>query len=327
MGISWSSLKFHKDPEITLLISSLPSVLLADTAQSTVRKYFYAFKKWGNWAKRKGFTPVPANPKVFVLYLVHLLNTSSTKSSFDSVIHGVSWAHKKSGLNSPANSLTAKQVINAGHIILGLAPTNCKLPLEKHHLRLLFDKFAFATLDKIQILTLISLGFTGFLRWNDLSRIKLCDISFHESFVAIFLEQRKNDQYREGSWVYISKSYSKYCPVLLLKRFLAYGKHSQNSFLFRKIAHTNKGAFLRSQKLSYSRALELVRLLLKGIGLDAQKYGLHGMRSGGASLAAAPGVPDRLIIRQGGWKLVSSKNRYIKESLPSLLSVSRMFKL
>ena len=213
------------------------------------------------------------------------------------------------------------------HIEFWASPHKLQTSFRKTSFRLLFDKFAFATLDKIQILTLISLGFTGFLRWDDLSRIKLCDISFHESFVAIFLEQRKNEQYREGSWVYISKSYSKYCPVLLLKRFLAYGKHSQNSFLFRKIAHTNKGAFLRSQKLSYSRALELVRLLLKDIGLDAQKYGLHSMRSGGASLAAALGVPDRLIMRQGGWKSVSSKTRYIKESFPSLLSVSRMFKL
>ena len=51
------------------------------------------------------------------------------------------------------------------------------------------------------------------------------------------------------------------------------------------------------------------------------------MRSGGASLAAALGVPDRLIMRQGDWKSVSSKNRYIEESLPSLLSVSRMLKL
>ena len=166
------------------------------------------------------------------------------------------------------------------------APTNHKLPLEKQHLRLLFDKFAFAALDKIQVLTLICLGFTGFLRWDDLLLTKLCDLFFHESFLAIFLE-RKNDQYREGSWIYISKSYSKYCLVLLLKRFIAYGKHSQNSFLFRKIAHTNKGVSLRNQKLSYSRAPELVRLPLKCMGLDAQKYGLHSMRSGGASLAAA----------------------------------------
>ena len=51
------------------------------------------------------------------------------------------------------------------------------------------------------------------------------------------------------------------------------------------------------------------------------------MRSGGASLAAALGVPDRLIMRQGGWKSVSSKDKHIEESLPSLLIVSRMFNL
>ena len=194
-------------------------------------------------------------------------------------------------------------------------------------MRLLFDKFAFAILDKIQILTLISLGFTGFLRWNDLSRIKLCDIFFHESFMANFLEQWRNDQYREGTWVYISKSYSKYCPVLLLKRLIAYRKHSQNSFLFRKIPHTIKGVSFCNQKLSYSRALALVRLLLKCIELDVQKYELHSMISVGASLAAALGVPDRLIMRQGGWKSVLCKDRYINESLPSLLTVPRMFNL
>ena len=127
--------------------------------------------------------------------------------------------------------------------------------------------------------------------------------------MAIFLEQRKNDQYREASWVYISKSYSKYSPVLPLNRFIANGKHSQNSFLFCKIAHTNKGVSFRNKKLSYSRALELVRLLLKCIGLDAQKYGLHSMRSGRVSLAAALGAPDRLTMRQRGWKSVSTKDR------------------
>ena len=85
---------------------------------------------------------------------------------------------QKFGLSSPANSLTAKQVINASHRILGKAHTNRNLPLEKQHSRFLFDKFAFAILDKIQILTLISLGFIGFLKWDDLSHIKLCDILF-----------------------------------------------------------------------------------------------------------------------------------------------------
>ena len=51
------------------------------------------------------------------------------------------------------------------------------------------------------------------------------------------------------------------------------------------------------------------------------------MRSGGASLAAGLGVPDRPIMQQGGWRSVSSKNRYIEESKASLLEVSRVFNL
>ena len=77
----------------------------------------------------------------------------------------------------------------------------------------------------------------------------------------------------------------------------------------------------------------MVRNQLKAINLDPKHYGLHSMRSGGggggggegASLAASLGVPDRLIMRQGSWKSISSKNRYIKESLDSLLSVSKAF--
>ena len=67
--------------------------------------------------------------------------------------------------------------------------------------------------------------------------------------------------------------------------------------------------------------------MLQVIHLDDIKYGLHSMRSGGASLVAALGVPDRLIMRQGSWRSVSSKNRYIRESKASLLEVSKAFDL
>ena len=51
------------------------------------------------------------------------------------------------------------------------------------------------------------------------------------------------------------------------------------------------------------------------------------MGGGGASLAAAIGIHDRLIMRRGGWKSESSKNRYIKEAMESLLSVSKALRL
>ena len=51
------------------------------------------------------------------------------------------------------------------------------------------------------------------------------------------------------------------------------------------------------------------------------------MRSGGASLAAALGIPDRLIVRQGGWRSEKSKHNYIRETKNALLQVSRSFAL
>ena len=67
----------------------------------------------------------------------------------------------------------------------------------------------------------------------------------------------------------------------------------------------------------------MVRKLLKSVGLKPELYGLHSIRSGGASLAAALGLPDRLIMCHGGWGSESSKNRYIKETKAALLEVSK----
>ena len=84
-----------------------------------------------------------------------------------------------------------KQLIRAGQRILGCATAKGKHPLKVEHLKALQDKFAFASLDQLQIVTLATLGFAGFLRWDDLSRFKTCDIDFHRGFIKIFLESAR----------------------------------------------------------------------------------------------------------------------------------------
>ena len=217
------------------------------------------------------------------------------------MVQGVSWVHLKFGLTLPSVFPIAKQLVQAAQRIFGKTPKNRKLPLQINHVRLLQDKFAFGDLAQLQIVTLITLGFAGFLRWDDLSGLRYSDIRFHSNYMAIFLEKRKNDQFREGSWIFIA-SYSRYCPVILLQRFLSKGNDSNNSFLFRRVSHTKNGVKLRKEKLSYTRAIELVSKQLRAISLDPQQYGLHSLRSGGASLAAAMGIPDRLIMPHA-WRL------------------------
>jgi integrase len=179
------------------------------------------------------------------------------------------------------------------------------------------------SLADLQVAAIIALGFFGFLRWDDLSRITPSSLVFSSTHVTIFLEKRKNDQFRAGSQILIARSDAGPCPVAVVEKFLERGNHEVTLPLWRKVQSTRNGQKLRRSLMSYSRANELFKKELKKEGLEPKKYGLHSLRSGGASTAAALGIPDRLIQRQGGWKTASAKNNYIGESLDSLLLVTK----
>ena len=68
---------------------------------------------------------------------------------------------------------------------------------------------------------------------------------------------------------------------------------------------------------------ELILQNLAALGLDPKQFGLHSLRSGGASAAANAGVPDRLFKRHGRWRSENAKDGYVKDSMESRLSVSR----
>ena len=63
----------------------------------------------------------------------------------------------KLGLYSPTESALTKQLIRAGQRILGCATALGKHPLTVDHLKAPQDKFAYASLDQLQIVALATL--------------------------------------------------------------------------------------------------------------------------------------------------------------------------
>ena len=59
------------------------------------------------------------------------------------------------------------------------------------------------------------------------------------------------------------------------------------------------------------------------LGLKATEFGLHSLRSGGATTAINAGVPDRLFKRHGQWQSENAKDGYIKDSVEKRLQVSK----
>lgn len=98
--------------------------------------------------------------------------------------------------------------------------------------------------------------------------------------------------------------------------------------LFRGIVVTKSGERLRSQgSLSYTRLKELFLAKLSELGFDKKQFGLHSLRSGGATAAAGAGVPDRLFKRHGCWRSESAKDGYVKDTMSSSMSVSKSLDL
>ena len=81
------------------------------------------------------------------------------------------------------------------------------------------------------------------------------------------------------------------------------------------------------RSLSYTRLRELFLSKLSELGFDPKQFGLHSLRSGGASAAANAGVPDRLFKHHGRWHSESAKDGYVKDSMTALMSVSESLNL
>lgn len=321
------NLRYSRHPDICSLAEAIPGIVIQDRTPSTVRKYSAAFSAWQKWAEPRGIKVLPKSGPEFSLYLVHLLQTTELLASIQAAAFGVAWAHQKASLPSPSHHTLVKQLLEACTRILGTCPKNRKMPITADQVKEVVRKFGGGNLSELQITCLISIAFAAFLRWDDLKDLRRCNLLITGDHMSISLAKRKNDQFREGSSILVAYSRSSSCPVAVTERFLLAGQHHKSDYLFRKVCHTKHGFSLRPQPLTYSRASELVRKQLKAIGLNPKQYGLHSLRSGGASAAAAAAIPDRLLMCHGGWRSESAKSMYIQETEETLLRVSRALRL
>ena len=296
----WSEIKDIQDPELGDLAESLPLVVLHGKAPDTVKKYAGAFSRWRRWAATKpSLQAFPAKPFQVALYLCFLSKSAKTSAPVQEAVNALSWAHQLAVVEDPTDHPLVKQVLAGAKRML--AHKTCKKePITPDILQKLYDTFETkdADLSIIRTMAICLLGFAGFFRFSELATLKECDITFYESHMEVFVESSKTDQFREGAWVPIACTGSDLCPVSMMKRYfhLANIDRDPDKFLFRGLTRTKEGYRLRpSGGIRYSRVRELLLDKLSAVGLDPKQFGLHSLRSGGASAAANAGVPDRWV--------------------------------
>ena len=324
----WPELESIQDPDLKALASHLPRVVLSGKAPSTASKYCGAFARWKRWAQTKPDVPIlPAKPLHVCLYLSFLIQKSASRAPVEEAVNSLSWVHTIAVLDDPTTHPLVAQVVAGAKRILA-KPTVKKEPISADILGSLVQRFgqADASLADIRTLAICLISYAGFFRFSEVSGLKESDVVIYQDHLEIFVESSKTDQFRDGAWVVIARTNTELCPVAMLSRYMAAAAITgdPDKHLFRGLVSTKNGSQLRpSGSLSYTRVRELVLEKLSLLGLDKSKFGLHSLRSGGASAAANAGVPDRWFKRHGRWRSENAKDGYVKDKLESRLEVSR----
>ena len=320
----WQAIREIRDPGLQDLAAKLSTVIWADVAVSTRCNYLRAFERWRSWASSSTLPFFPVNPAHLALYLVSLLQRDTTAAPVTQCVSALRWIHLKAGHTDPTSHPVVRQLVEAARRVCA-QPVSRRTPLSPDLYRRLLSVLvqADSSLGDLQLASLVSLGYVTLLRWDELHRLSVDDIAFHASHASVHLRSRKNDQLRHGDVVLMARQPERgdLCPVAILHRFVKKANHASGQPLFGKLTSASKGPGVRGS-MTYSRARELFLQCLQRIGVQSEGYGLHSLRSGGATAAANAGVADRLLQRHGGWRSVSSKDKYILDSKEAMLSVS-----
>lgn len=308
---------------------SIEEVLMASRAPSTVNKYKKGFAGWESWCAANCVGVFPAQKKDIARYYMNMYNCNAPYSRIENAHFSIKWFHDCSPLVdfNPCDSKFL-QLLLAGLKRLMDHPKNKKEPITPDILNRIVLKYGYSSsLKDIRLCAMTLLAYAGFLRHSELAELKLCDIVVYDTHVKCFIEKSKTDQYRDGAWVIVAATGNPTCPVNMLHKYMnaaGISPGDSHDFLFRRLTFkkSSNSYVLRAGKLSYSTCRDLFKAALNEIGVDETCFGLHSLRAGGASAAAAVGVPDRLFKKHGRWLSDSAKDGYVKESLDNQLSVS-----
>ena len=314
------------NPVFDGLSNKMADYLVASRSDNTNIKYLGYFKKWETFIRLHGGCAIPASPIHVALYLTDLMDKQFSYSVIAASLYSIKWAHSMKNLQDPTNNsfvtnlLESSKRIRYKHVVK-------KQPVTPDILVSLCEKYSASTdVLIVRDLCMIVLGFSAFLRYDEISNIRCNDIRMEDDYFILNIRKSKTDQYRFGNEVVISKGHTAACPYSMLLRYLQLTDQniSSSALLFRPCFRSKDVCTLisKDKPLSYTSARRCLVSRLKEVAGDLN-VGLHSLRAGGATAAANAGVNDRCWKRHGRWKSETSKDGYAADSVERRLDVSK----
>ena len=313
--------------DLDFLKNKMFGILTESKSESTNKKYRGYFSKWEEFCRDRNLKILPADSLDVALFLTKLIHEEKSKSVVLPTVYAIKYFHELKGFEFDIKSPFIKNLMEASKR-RPVKNSNKKDPFSASDLIKICKKFNDSgDLADSRDLVVMTLSFSGFLRFDELVNLRTKNVSFFDDHLELCIEKSKTDQYRDGDKVLIAKGETIACPIFRLKEYLKLAKIdvAKDQFLFRAIYSSKEGKKLvgGEKKISYTRVRECIRAKVNQIDGVPKNFGLHSFRSGGATAAAQADVSHLAIKRHGRWRSDSSKERYIKVDLERRLKVTK----
>ena len=169
-----------------------------------------------------GVNVFPVSPFFLLLYLIDKFQSCNSPSPIEAAVYGVKWAHDIVGVPSPIESTLVRQVLEAAKRLLG-KPVQGKQAVSFDVITKVVEKFntPLASLSDLRTCFIFVLAFAGIMRSHKIINIKRSQISILPDHMSIFCPVHKNDQRRQGHFVFIARSNKISCSVPVTEKLLA----------------------------------------------------------------------------------------------------------
>ena len=198
----------------SLSVRQVLDVMFKSRADATAKTYIRVIKKFMDWCKsRQICMQLPFPLGVVSLYLLEVQQSCTSSSSVILAHAALKWLHSfvPSLDRNPLDSDFCRNIVESAKRHKS-QPIMKKKPITTEIIKNILDVYSKedANLKDLRIAALCSLAFAGFFRYDELCNIVPRHIEFCGGYIRIFLPRSKTDIYREGNYVYISESKSKY---------------------------------------------------------------------------------------------------------------------
>ena len=241
-------------------------------------------------------------------------------------MYSIRWAHQLADLDAfLTDHPFVKSTLEGARRRLA-RPVQPKDPLRLETVREIAQGYSASNrLADIRFFAILLIGYAGCFRIGEILAFTIDAFEISSDCMLIYLNKRKNDQFRQGHSSMLARTGNITCPVAATEKLLSKlpTGSSPRAPLIRRIVKSKSNEYFHLSKgVVYSTIRNEFKKYVKPFVEDIDRFCTHSMRSGSATKAARH-VSSDLLDLHVGWRSSSSKNRYIERTNADRLIFSK----